>query len=322
MKRNLFLKTILLAVLINSLVACTTIQPADRPTLPLRLEFTHRWGDYTLVVAQENGYFEKYGVQVEPVHYNELSEAFPDLASGQIDGALIGVGDIININHNTEMKVVAISDDGGASAILAGPEITRIEDLKDKKIGVQIGSQYELMVVEMLQSVNMDIDDVTILPVDPEDAPLVLESNQVQAVFTWEPFLSQAISNGNKVIYPTVTQRPFPNMLVFRKSIVEQRPDDVRAFLRAWFDAVNYRLQDPESTRSIAADALGMSMEEVQSDNNLEIFTMDDNKAFFNIQGENSIFAITKTASDYLISIGAIAQMVDPLELLDPTYLP
>ena len=63
-------------------------------------------------------------------------------------------------------------------------------------------------------------------------------------------------------------------------------------------------------------------MEEVQSDNNLKIFTMDNNKAFFNIQGENSIFAITKTASDYLISIGVIAQMVDPLELLDPTYLP
>lgn len=35
MKRNLFLKTVLLAVLINSLVACTAFQPAERPGLGL-----------------------------------------------------------------------------------------------------------------------------------------------------------------------------------------------------------------------------------------------------------------------------------------------
>lgn len=322
MKRNLFLKTVLLAVIINSLVACAAFQPAKRPTSPLRVEFTQRWGDYTLMIAQKKGFFEKYGVQVEAVYYDALSDTFPDLASGQIDGALIAVGDIININRSAEMKVVAISDDGGASAILAGPEITRIEDLKGKTIGVLIGSQYELMVSEMLRSANMDAGDVTVIAVDPRDAALVLMTNQVQAVYTWEPFLSQAISNGNKLIYPTESQRLFPNMVVFRKSIAEQRPDDVRAFLRAWFDAINYRLQNPELTRSLVADYLGVSIQEVQPDNNLKIFTLNDNKAFFNIQGENSIFAVTKNTSDFLISIGAIAQMVDPLELLDPTYMP
>jgi NitT/TauT family transport system substrate-binding protein len=274
------------------------------------------------MIAQKKGFFEKYGVQVEAVYYDALSDTFPDLASGQIDGALIAVGDIININRSAEMKVVAISDDGGASAILAGPEITRIEDLKGKTIGVLIGSQYELMVSEMLRSANMDAGDVTVIAVDPRDAALVLMTNQVQAVYTWEPFLSQAISNGNKLIYPTESQRLFPNMVVFRKSIAEQRPDDVRAFLRAWFDAINYRLQNPELTRSLVADYLGVSIQEVQPDNNLKIFTLNDNKAFFNIQGENSIFAVTKNTSDFLISIGAIAQMVDPLELLDPTYMP
>jgi len=322
MTSKLFLKTVLLAVIINSLVACTAFQSTERPAPPLRVEFTQRWGDYTLMVAQEKGFFEEHGVQVEIVYYDVLSDTFPDLASGQVDGALIAVGDIININHSAEMKVVAISDDGGDSAILAGPEITRIEDLKGKTVGVLIGSQYELMVAEMLRSVNMDAGDVSITAVDPEDAALALRNNQVQAVHTWEPFLSQAISDGNKVIYPTVSKRLFPNMVVFRKSIVEQRPDDIRAFLLAWFDAVNYRIQNPELTRSIIADYLGVSIEEVQPDNNLKIFTLNDNEAFFNIQEENSIFAITKNMSDYLISIGAMAQMVDPLELLDSTYLP
>lgn len=322
MKRKLFLKTVLLAILINALVACAEFQPAKSTAAPLRVGFTHRWGDYTLVVAQKKGLFEANKVQVELKDYKTLSNTFPDLASGQIDGALIAVGDIININGNAAMKVVAISDDGGRSAILAGPEITRIEDLRGKTIGVLVGSQYEHMVSEMLKSANMDTGDITMIAVNPEDAALVLKNNQVQAVFTWEPFLSQAIANGNKVIYPTTSERPFPNMIVFRKSIVEQRPDEVRAFLKAWFGAVNDRLQNPEETRLIAAAYLGVSVAEVQLDNNLKIFTLDDNKVFFNIQGENSIFTVTKNTSDYLISIGVITQMVDPLELLDQTYLP
>jgi NitT/TauT family transport system substrate-binding protein len=103
---------------------------------------------------------------------------------------------------------------------------------------------------------------------------------------------------------------------------VDQRPNDVRAFLKAWFEAVEYRLQNPEETRAIAAKYLGVTVNEVQPDDNLKILTLEDNRAIFNLQDANSIYSITKTTSDYLISIGTITQMIDPLELLDPEFLP
>jgi NitT/TauT family transport system substrate-binding protein len=103
---------------------------------------------------------------------------------------------------------------------------------------------------------------------------------------------------------------------------VEERPEDIRAFLKAWFKAVEYRLQHEGETRDIAAQYLGMRPEEVQPDNNLRLFTVSDNKTLFNIQEPNSIYAITKITADYLISIGTTTQLVDPLELFDPSYLP
>ena len=322
MKRAFLIKTALLISLIHILTACAAFQPTPIPNPPLRVEFTQWWGDYTLLVAQEKGFFQEYGVQVEPVYYETFSETHPDLASGQIDVALIAVGDTININRNSPMKIVAVMDDGGDDAVVVGPEINTIEDLRGKTIGMLIGSQFEMTVVKMLESANMSTNDVTIIEMNPEDTLTALESGRVQAADTWEPFLSEALSNGYKTIYPQEQLHLFPDLIVFRKSIVDERPEEVRAFLKAWFQAVEYRLQHEGETRDIAAKYLGVNAEDVFPDNNLRLYTRDDNRSLFDIQKANSIYSITKITSDYLISIGVMAEEIDPLEILDPAYLP
>ncbi len=322
MKRAFLIKTALLISLIHILTACAAFQPTPIPNPPLRVEFTQWWGDYTLLVAQEKGFFQEYGVQVEPVYYETFSETHPDLASGQIDVALIAVGDTININRNSPMKIVAVMDDGGDDAVVVGPEINTIEDLRGKTIGMLIGSQFEMTVVKMLESANMSTNDVTIIEMNPEDTLTALESGRVQAADTWEPFLSEALSNGYKTIYPQEQLHLFPDLIVFRKSIVDERPEEVKAFLKAWFQAVEYRLQHEGETRDIAAKYLGVNAEDVFPDNNLRLYTRDDNRSLFDIQKANSIYSITKITSDYLISIGVMAEEIDPLEILDPAYLP
>jgi NitT/TauT family transport system substrate-binding protein len=322
MKNRLF-PNILLAVLMAIVpTACAQLQQTERTDPPLRVEFTQWWGDYTLLVAKEKGFFEQYGVEVEPVYYGVYPEIYPDLASGQIDGALIAVGDVINIYNTAPMKVVGLNDDGGADSIVVSPEISSIQDLNGKVVGVLIGTQYELMVAEMLRSVQMSARDVTVVKVNPEDASEALKSGQVQAVYTWEPYLSDAIANGYKVIYPNRHLRLFPDTIVFNKSIVDNRPDDVRAFLNAWFEAVDYRLQHQGETRDIAAKYLGVSAEEIQPDDNQKLYSVEDNRNLFNPQQENSIYKITQITSDYLVSIGTITQLISPDELLDPSYLP
>jgi NitT/TauT family transport system substrate-binding protein len=322
MKRNLLKKFALLALLISILTSCTGIETKSSSKPPIRVQFTQWWGDYTLLVAYEKGLFEKYGVQVEPIYYDTYSDTYPDLASGQIDGALISVGDAININRSAPMKVIAVTDDGGDDAVVVGPEINSIEDLRGKTIGMQTGSQYEMTIMRMLQSANMSASDVTMVTMNPENTLTALQSGQVQAADTWEPYLSKALSNGYKTIYPQEQLHLFPDLIVFRKSIVDERPEETRAFLQAWFQAVEYRLQHEGETRDIAAKYLGIRPEEVLPDDNLRLYTHDDNKALFDIQKANSIYSITKITSDYLISIGVVADEIDPLELLDPTYLP
>ena len=322
MKRNLLSKFALVFLFVNTLTACAGLQSTPSSKSPLRIEFTQSWGNYTLLVAQEKGIFKEYGVQVEPVYYDVLSNTYPDLAAGQIDGALIAVGDTINVDHNALMKVVAVSDNGSDNAIVVGPEINSIQDLKGKTIGMLIGSQYELIVDNMLQSANMSTGDVNIVVMNPEDAVAALKSGQVQAAFTWEPYLSDALASGYKIIYPPEQLHLFPNLIVFSKTIVDKRPADVRAFLKAWFQAVGIRLQQEGQTRDIAAKYLGINAKDVRTDDHLKLYTAGDNKTLFDIKTVNSIYTITKITSDYLISSGVLTEKINPLELLDPAYLP
>ena len=303
-----------------SLVSCTMLEAEKTARPPLRVAYNEWWGDYTLLVAQEKGFFESHGIQVEPVYYDIYSKTHSDLASGQIDAAFIAIGDAINVSRYIHVKAVGISDDGGADAIIAGPEINSVEDLKGKTVGILLGTQYELLITEMLRSANMSPVDVTLVGIDPENALNALNSDQAQAVYAWEPFLSEAVSKGKKIIYEKKTL--FPDLIVFNTSIIENRPEDVQAFLEAWFEAVDYRIQNPQETRSIAAKYLGVNIEDVPPDDSLKLLTLEENKALFELDEENSIYDVTRRTSDYLISIGALAQQIDPLELLNPDFLP
>jgi len=82
---------------------------------------------------------------------------------------------------------------------------------------------------------------------------------------------------------------------------------------------VEYRLRNPQETQAIATQYLNLK---ILPDENLKLFSLEENKALFNIQDENSIYAVTQRTSEYLISIGVLAQQLDPLELIDPAFLP
>ncbi len=87
--RPSLLKWILLLGLWAALAGCGLLPETDAASRPpLRVEFTEWWGDYTLIIAQQQGFFQKHGVPVEMVYYPVYSRALPDLAARRIDGGL------------------------------------------------------------------------------------------------------------------------------------------------------------------------------------------------------------------------------------------
>ena len=125
-------------------------------------------------------------------------------------------------------------------------------DLEGQRIGVLLGTSYELYINEVLKLGGLTKSDVTMVNLSPEEVVAALQNDQIDAGYTWEPVTTDAINNGYKVVYTseTVGSLFIPDGIVFRASVVEERPEDVRAFLKAWFEAVEYRKNKPEEGKS------------------------------------------------------------------------
>ena len=63
-----FRLAVITAILLS---ACSGISKSERS--PLKVEWTLWWGDYTIIIAREKGFFEKHGVEVELIFYEVFS---------------------------------------------------------------------------------------------------------------------------------------------------------------------------------------------------------------------------------------------------------
>jgi NitT/TauT family transport system substrate-binding protein len=287
------------------------------------VEFAFWWGDFTLLVAQEKGFFEKYGVMVEPVYYESFSQAPADLAAGNIDAGLFSIGDVLIAAEHTDVKAVAAYDDGGLNTVVAIPEITSVADLQGKQVGVKIGSPYEIFVREMLKTGGLDTSDVVLVNLSGEEIPAAMP-DQVQAGFVWEPYTTELLGRGYHVLFSSEQiSSLYPDLITFRSAVIKERPADVRAFLQAWFEAVEYRQAHPAETREIVAKYLGMSPAEIQADPQLHIMTHADNALMFQktpSDGSRSIYSTAQISADFLIGIGTLTSQPDLDTLFDPTF--
>jgi len=324
MKTKLSLRLMCWMALSAILISCGTVSTREQDRPPLKVEFAFWWGDFTLLVAQEKGLFEKYGVNVEPVYYESFPEAPADLAAGKIDGGLFSIGDALIASEHTGVKVVAAYDDGGLNTIVAIPEIESIADLKGKRIGVKIGSPYELFVNEMLFTAGLQTSDVVLVNMSAEEVPDALP-DKIQAGFVWEPYTSQLLDKGNRVLFSsTQISSLYPDLITFRSSVVEERPEDIRAFLKAWFEAVDYRIKNPEETRQIAAKYVGIPVDQILADDQLHLMTLAENQLLFQSapeDGSRSIYDTAQISVDFLIRIGTLSKQPDLRTIFDPSCL-
>jgi NitT/TauT family transport system substrate-binding protein len=314
-----------LTLILVTLTGCQSVTPpTSRP--PLRVEYTQWWGDYTAIIAKERGFFDKHGVPVELVPYEVFSQALPDLAAGKVDVGLFGISDALNVARRVPTKIVAVYDQGGDSYIVAAPGINTVADLKGKAIGVPAGSTYELFVREMLKSAGLALNDVTLVNIDPETVAEKMPAD-VQAAYVWEPYLTQLVKAGNPVLYSSDQgNRLFPDVITTRADLAAARPEDVKAFLAAWFEALEYRRANPVDSNAIIARVTGQPVEQITAgQEKILLQNAADNQATYALdpgQDTSSIHYTARTNLDYLINIGTTSQPINLNQVLDASFLP
>lgn len=306
------------------LTACHTILPAKIDKLPLKVSYNPWPGFLPIVIAKEKGFFAKQGVNVEISYLEDTQLQMADMGAGKYDGATLALGSIVIISSkNPDLRIIFASDESaGADAVVASPSISKVADLKGKALGTGIGGFGELFAVKMLETANLTSEDVTLVNMDGEQVPARLKKGDIQAGQTWEPYVSQAVKAGARVLFSSAqTPGLIPDVVAFQSSVLRDRPDDIKAFVRAWFQAADYWKAHPGEGSAIIAKSLNVGADTISLEG-LNLFSLSDNlKAFTPGTDTKSIYYTARLYADFFVRSGGVTRPPDIDRLLDPSFL-
>ena len=111
---------------------------AQSPMEKLRLAYSAIGGSQASVwIPYEAGIFRKHGLEVELLYVGGGGRAAQVVQSGEVPIGVFTGGAVINSNlAGGDLVMIASSMNVTTFAVMARPEIRRVEDLKGKKIGI------------------------------------------------------------------------------------------------------------------------------------------------------------------------------------------
>jgi NitT/TauT family transport system substrate-binding protein len=320
-----FSKLCMLATIaLVTLAACQQEKPAVPVHPPLKVGW-HTWpGYFPIALAAQRGLFAKHGVAVETMLYESALSSHPDLLAGKIDGATGTLADALlmdgRLPDNVRVVLVADSSAGG-DVVVATPDIATVADLQGKRVGARLGSFSELFVLTMLRMNHLTKADVTLLKVEPKDVPTAIPE-VIQAGHTWGQGISQALAKGNHIIFSSSdTPGLILDLVIFRTKVIETRPDDIRAFIAAWLEAVDYWRAHPTEGNTAIAEVTGMQRGQL-STAGLKLFNLQDNlQAFTPGVDTTSLSVSSEVNRAFLINSGGLTSAPVLERLLDGSFV-
>lgn len=217
-----------------------------------------------IYIAYEKGFFAEEGFDV-----NLISADSETRKVGLNNGTIPLVnGDFQffpSIEEGVKVKVVDGLHNGCIKIVVPeGSPIKTVADLKGKKIGVdEIGGtpfQVASVWLENAGIVAKDNKDVTFVPYTDGNLEIeAAEKGEIDAAAIWDPFGSLAVKNKNfSVIFDLSTDPLFAGkyccFLYASEKVLNEKPDEVAALLRAVNKAQEWIHDNPADAVSIISD--------------------------------------------------------------------
>jgi NitT/TauT family transport system substrate-binding protein len=270
--RRLLIVTALIA-LILSLGGQSFAAKTQGTTGVIRIGTNRALGTVTPYVGKAQGVFAKRGVNVEIVDFTDGSTLMEAFASGQLDVAFLGIAPAaIWQGKGVPLKVVAAANGGGHVLLTReGTGITSVKGLKGRKVatpkpGTVVDTLFRAHIARKVAGLDPDKQIQVVSGVAPADMPAALfVAREVDAGITWEPFASQAEAKfkNARVLYDAAAEwkksnpraRNFypTNVVIARQSFITQRGGELKRFLAAYAETVDFINKKPAAANQIIA---------------------------------------------------------------------
>ncbi|MDA3938189.1 MAG: ABC transporter substrate-binding protein [Spirochaetia bacterium] len=291
------------------------LQGCGSNSKPIRIG-TNAWPPCEIwQIAEQQGYFGK--VPVEIIRFSTWSDNMSALYKGNID-----------ITHATYFNAVYYHDKGEAAKIILASDVIEGSDgltvknyiisgsdLKGKVVAVEINTDEHFLLKKALEEFGLTEEDITVQSSTSYESMQLFIDGEVDACFTYDPFLHQAAEEGEgKVIWTTLDLPSYMiDTLVAQDNTINTRKKDLKVVLAAWYKAQEYIKNNSDEAFAFLAASEGMTPEDFEGFyNSFTLFTPQDNLEIFS---SSSFTARLEEMNDFLFTHQAIKSKANVKEL-------
>ncbi|MCF7947153.1 MAG: ABC transporter substrate-binding protein [Spirochaetia bacterium] len=214
-------------------------------------------------IAEAQGFFGD--VEVELERYSAWRDNMSNFYRGKTD---ISHATYFNALYYTKKgvsaKIVITADTVlGSDGLVVDRAIEMPEGLIGKKIAVEINTDEHFLLNKALEAYGLMEGDVILIPATSKQAMELFVNGEVDACFTYNPYLNQAADWGNGTVVWTTEDAPgyMEDVLVVSQEMLNERCKEVQVVIEAWFKALEYIKANPDTSYALMAKNERMSPE-------------------------------------------------------------
>jgi len=236
---------------------------------PIRLGLLPITDNLPFWVAEEKGYFKQQGVKVELVGFDSAMKRDAAITGGQIDGAL---GDILAVSllnsGGTNVKIVSlgqgVTPEEGRFSILAAPNsgITSLQDLKNVGIGCSLKTIQEYVLDNLLTANGFREEEIKKIAIPNMSLRLnSLLQGSIKAAILPDPLAALAETKGARLLLDDTRENISQTVIYFREDVLDRDMAAARKIMRAYAQAVEDIMADPDAFNNLLATKAGTPKE-------------------------------------------------------------
>jgi NitT/TauT family transport system substrate-binding protein len=260
--RALLRSCIICLISIAIVTACS-----PKPELLKVLSVGHvAWPGYAAhYVALAKGLYKAEGLNVKDVPFEADTDANGAFLAKRLDLLWAALPSGLSfVESNPDIKIIFQSDNSNGADGIVARNIKTKEALKGQRIARESAIFTEAQIERYLEKMGASRSDITILDLSAQEAAEAFIQGKVNAIVTYEPWLSKAAREGKgEVVFSTKDTNIVPDGLITREDIIQNYKPELLAYLRAIEKATQLIKQKPEEVKDIVAKALSVKPEEV-----------------------------------------------------------
>lgn len=300
-------------LLLPALLLCTSLPAFAEETKDVTMAFCTWTGYSPMFIAQEQGYFEDAGLNMDIQVIEDESTYAALITQGSVQFLATAQDPNIKMfaNGASSRYVLTMDASVGADGLVATEDIATLDDLAGRTLALdKSASSYYFFLTALENGSSLTEDDIQVIEMgDTTEAGLAFMSGSVDAAIMWEPELSEALDmvEGSHTL---VTSADYPDTildsLVVNTAYAEENPDVVEAVAEAWYRAIDFLNENPEEAYELMASGFAeVSAEDIASDvNGLEFFGREENAQFNDPSNEENIFDLSQDMADFWMEKG------------------